>query len=1072
MANESVKRSVSVYIDSGNAQQTLDRLIAKEKDLKSALSQASDPKVVKQLNTELSKLQEPLDRATKKVKGELGPSFKDLQNTVTNLSKQLKKMSTEDADYSKTLAQYKAANVELDRQKESLGRIKTAHEETGRSFGDIFKRVAEYTGAFLIIEKLADGVKEFFKGSIEESNKAEEAASTLKNSLENAGRVDLFNTLTEQAEKFHDAYKRINPNDIKDIFSKLVDYGKLSENQISSLTDVIINYAAREKVSLQDATDVFTKAFEGQARSLKKYGVDLSDAHTVSQRFNVIMDQMGQKVKGSELAFEQTSRGWMEVWKEKLVGLEEKVGDFLKKLTGLEEQQFQNAVAAKKEANEGQALLDQYEELSKKVNKTAADKQNLQHVTSELTTIFGNSVLKINAETGAMELNIGATKDLIKQKLLLANGKASEIAAKFNKTIDDQKEATDNLTKSQKVYDEQVKSSGVTIESINKKDLENARLTDNAVGQDVYTEQEKKIIKVNKAINDYRGTINNAKKDGQDYLKQLNELGFKETDVQKLFNPEHVDPNKVVGNGNPNNDPAANKKAESERKAAEKKILDDRKQLEKELLKLQATMLIAGESETDKEVRATVEKYDGLKELAHGNADEIAKIEKAKYDAILQIQLKGEQASTDATIKDIEKREKIIRDGVDKFIENTSKLHIPTLVSDSVAADKLAQHQIDLMNFTGKKKLDLQKVDLQKQEDAEIQALRARGISTGTQENAIHEKFQRERDKLDTNYFAQQADKYLAFAQSAMGILDTINQAKTAQENAELERDKRANDAKKANLDKRLKDGLISQKQHDDEVKKLDDAYDKRQHELAVKQFKRNQRMQIAQAVMNGASAVVKILAETPKFDFGVMTAIEIGLAAATTAAEIAAIASAKPPEFGHGGLLNGPLHKQGGMGVYDQYGRKQAEMEGGEGIANRRTMGDPNTYQVTGTPSQIISRLNAMGGGVSWAGGATAVPAWSVQQPQQVNFSAVNASIGSVRRYYASGGVFDNPGSSEATSQSQDQLNNTLKFLTGAILSLQQQMQSPIKAYTVLTEHEATAKRLQDIRDDATMKG
>jgi hypothetical protein len=1070
MANESVKRSVSVYIDSGNAQQTLDRLIAKEKDLKTALSQASDPKAVKQLNTELSKLQEPLDRATKKVKGELTPSFTDLKSTVTKLSAQLKKMSTEDADYSKTLKQYKEANVELDRQKVTLGRIKEAHQETGKSFGEIFKRVAEYAGAYAIIEKVADGVKEFFKGSIKESDQAEESINALRLALENAGRIDLFTKLQAKAEDFAAAYRRLDNDDITKVFTKLVDYGKLSEKQITQLTEVIVNYAAKQGVSLEEATDVMTKGLEGSAKGLKTYGVNLKDAHTVTERFGIIINDVGKKIQGSEAAFENSRKGFVEIWSQGIRNAQEAVGKFLTSLSGVDQAIQRNAVQSKKEADEANTLVTRYEELSKKVNKTASEKEELTTITNELVGVFGVSVVSINKETGALQLDVNATKDLIKQKLLLSNQRASDLALKYNAAAEEETSQAENQKKLIPEIIALQKKLGITLADVNKKQMH--------VGQDLFvhddlSDEEKKLFSLGVQFDNFVRSKKKATSELGDLNNQLKELGFTAQDVNKLFNPTAPGKDGPINpNADPNADPAAIKKAESERIAAAKKIIDDRKQLEKELLKLQATMLIAGESETDKEVRATVEKYDGLKELAHGNADEIAKIEKAKYDAILQIQLKGEQASTDATIKEIEKREKIIRDGVDKFIENTSKLHIPTLVSDSVTADKLAQHQVDLMHATGKKKLELQKGDLQKQEDAEIKALRARGISTGTQENAIHEKFQKERDKLDKNHFAEQAGKYLAFAQSAMGILDTINQAKTAQENAELERDKRANDAKKANLDKRLKDGLISQKQHDDEVKKLDDAYDKRQHELAVKQFKRNQRMQIAQALMNGASAVVKILAETPKFDFGVMTAIEIGLAAATTAAEVAAIASQKPPEFGHGGLLDGPLHKQGGMGVYDQYGRKQAEMEGGEGIANRRTMGDPNTYQVTGTPSQIISRLNAMGGGVSWAGGATAVPAWSVQQPQQVNFSAVNASIGSMRRYYASGGVFDNPGSSEATSQSQDQLNNTLKFLTGAIVGLQQQMQSPIKAYTVLTEHEATADRLKAIRDDATMKG
>lgn len=76
---------------------------------------------------------------------------------------------------------------------------------------------------------------------------------------------------------------------------------------------------------------------------------------------------------------------------------------------------------------------------------------------------------------------------------------------------------------------------------------------------------------------------------------------------------------------------------------------------------------------------------------------------------------------------------------------------------------------------------------------------------------------------------------------------------------------------------------------------------------------------------------------------------------------------------LGQGGQLRGPSHTNGGMPVYNpQTGQKVAEMEGKEGIINARSMEDKNIYSVTGTPSQIASRLNAEGGGVDWFGGAT----------------------------------------------------------------------------------------------------
>jgi hypothetical protein len=51
-------------------------------------------------------------------------------------------------------------------------------------------------------------------------------------------------------------------------------------------------------------------------------------------------------------------------------------------------------------------------------------------------------------------------------------------------------------------------------------------------------------------------------------------------------------------------------------------------------------------------------------------------------------------------------------------------------------------------------------------------------------------------------------------------------------------------------------------------------------------------------------------------------------------------------------------------MGVYDHTGKKQAELEGDEGIINKHSMRDRTRYTVSGTTSQIASFLNSRAGG------------------------------------------------------------------------------------------------------------
>lgn len=100
------------------------------------------------------------------------------------------------------------------------------------------------------------------------------------------------------------------------------------------------------------------------------------------------------------------------------------------------------------------------------------------------------------------------------------------------------------------------------------------------------------------------------------------------------------------------------------------------------------------------------------------------------------------------------------------------------------------------------------------------------------------------------------------------------------------------------------------------------------------------------------------------------------GLAVArysSTVSSINATQYKKGGIFGKGGRLSGPSHSNGGMPVINPVtGEKVAEMEGKEGIINANSMADNKTYTITGKPSQIASKINAMGGGVDWFGGAT----------------------------------------------------------------------------------------------------
>jgi recombinational DNA repair ATPase RecF len=120
MANEIVNRQVNIFIETGNAQKAYDKLIEKEKRLKEELVKATDPGTVKRLTAELNKLSEPIDRARKKINGELKPSIKEMEQLVKGLANQLR-LADDPAAFNRLKVQLNGAKLELQKLRTEAG---------------------------------------------------------------------------------------------------------------------------------------------------------------------------------------------------------------------------------------------------------------------------------------------------------------------------------------------------------------------------------------------------------------------------------------------------------------------------------------------------------------------------------------------------------------------------------------------------------------------------------------------------------------------------------------------------------------------------------------------------------------------------------------------------------------------------------------------------------------------------------------------------------------------------------------------------------------------------------------
>ena len=194
------------------------------------------------------------------------------------------------------------------------------------------------------------------------------------------------------------------------------------------------------------------------------------------------------------------------------------------------------------------------------------------------------------------------------------------------------------------------------------------------------------------------------------------------------------------------------------------------------------------------------------------------------------------------------------------------------------------------------------------------------------------------------------------FQEKATEILSAIDNVAAGFDERDKERAQTTRDEAVLALDEKLSKGLISQKNHDNQVKKLDENLDKEKQKIARRQAIRERLMATISIGINTAKAIMGIWAEFPKVDFGVSAGIATGVVSALGVAQIAAVLAQPIPKAEKGMILHGPSHAGGGIPI---------EAEGGEAIINRKstTMFKP-----------LLSAINEAGGGVRFASGGIPV--------------------------------------------------------------------------------------------------
>jgi len=185
---------------------------------------------------------------------------------------------------------------------------------------------------------------------------------------------------------------------------------------------------------------------------------------------------------------------------------------------------------------------------------------------------------------------------------------------------------------------------------------------------------------------------------------------------------------------------------------------------------------------------------------------------------------------------------------------------------------------------------------------------------------------------------------------------------------------KKQSDAKIAALEKDKAAELTNQSLTSSQKLAIEQKFKKQEAQIKAKAFKEEKEIAIGQAIINGALAITKISSQE-----GALAVLNIGVVIAQTAAQIAKIASQKPPAYARGGLHYSSDGRGGLLPGYSKTDNTNAYLRSGEGIVVSEAMQVP-------WARNLVSAINVGFGGH--------------------DFSLKNAGRG-----YAVGGIFTDGG-------------------------------------------------------------
>lgn len=962
MGNISSK-TVSIYIDSTAADRALvslqlqaDKLNKKIDDGRNAgKNMTAELKRLTEVNASIKSVQDQIDKGLK-------PSIAQQTTLVTQLRNELRRLSESDPQFAEKLKNYQRQNEELKRMNTTVAGVSKAIEEQSGTFGKALTRVTQYFAAFSIVDTVKNTVIGFFRGSIDEAKQAEQTTSRLKNVLENIGRIDAFERLAGKAQELADQFKYLDNDSLVEVQQKLITFGKLTEGQINQLLPVIINFAAKSQISVEESSSIIIKALDGNAKALKEYGINVKDGSDVTERLGILMTDLAPRVDGAAKAFGETFAGEAAVAKQQLADIEEEVGTKLIP-----------------------ALTKLYSFASDALTGITKFGDVLSNTFKSGSFLLGSAITRAQAVAAQQaEIDKSAASSL----LLTVQ----------DKSIAEKQDFLEKLNA--KVLNAEYQIS-IARKSNNKELVKN--LTDTLGGFELARKQLDAELKsgADKTLLGLGGDDASTKaKDDKELEKAKARLKALSEEFSKLSQSEYAFAFQQI----------FQQKAEDEKLFREK---------------------FAGESLTkalDQLQKTTEQKIIDLNEKLGSKAKDNPVV----VDVIPEI--KEEDVA-------------LLKASMGKFLK--------TLGEDERNA--AAQRALALLNGTNKQKLAANIGNLTAAEEKELSNTEL----LESEKEVIREKYRQQRSQAEQESLNEELDNIsnaLSYFQEAVNIAAKFNDAKTSRENAALNKQLKSNDVEKQAYKKLLDTKLITQQQYNQQIDRLDKDADAKKEALQKKQFERQKKLELINAGINGAQAVLSTIKQFgPPIPPNFAGIAAFAFTLATVGAEIAAIASKK---YALGGKLEGPSHEAGGIKA--NVNGRHVEFEGDEGVIKKSAMRSNRLYTVTGTPSQITSSLNGMYGGVTWDTSAIIAPSYKRRPYQAVDYSRINSSYSNLK--FAEGGI--TPGANGNGGNGQPVIINNsddeTKVLMRAVLN---RLENPVAPKNIISLTKIEDAQSQKVR-------